>query len=134
MSSSLQPHGLQHDREANSWSLLKSTSIESMMPSNHLILCHSLLLLPSIFPCFSVFSKQLTLPIRWLKCWSFNFSISPCNEYSGLISSSIDWVGLLAVSGTLKESFPTPQFKHTYIIFILKRFPPYNYEKMIYRM
>ena len=71
--------------------LLKHLYIELVMSSNHLILCHSLLLLPSIFPCFSVFSKQLTLPIRWLKYWRFSFNISPSREHSGLISFRIDW-------------------------------------------
>ena len=78
-------------------------SIESLMPSNHLILCHPLLLLPSVFPSIRVFSKELALHIRWLKYWSFSFSISLSNEYSGLISSKIDWLDLLAVQGTLKS-------------------------------
>ena len=78
-------------------------SIESMMPSNHLILCHPLLLLPSIFPSIRVFSKESTLRIRWPKYWSFSFSISPSNEYSGLISFRMDWLDLLAVQGTLKS-------------------------------
>ena len=77
--------------------------IESLMPSNHLILCHPLLLLPSIFPSIRVFSNELTFCIRWLKYWSFSFSISPSNEYSGLISFRIDWFDLLAVQGTLKS-------------------------------
>ena len=76
--------------------------IESMMPPNHLILCYPLLLLPSIFPSIRVFSGELTLCIRWPKDWSFNFSISPSNEYSGFISFRIDWLGLLAVQGTVK--------------------------------
>ena len=87
----------------NSWSLLKLMSIESVMLCNHLILCHPLLLLPSIFPSIRVFSKELVLCIRWPKYWSFNFSISPSNEYSGLISFKIDWLDLLAVQGTLKS-------------------------------
>ena len=78
-------------------------SIESVMPSNHLILCHPLLLLPSIFPCIRVFSKTEALRIRWPKYWSFNFSISSSNEYSGLISFRIDWFDLLAVQGNLKS-------------------------------
>ena len=94
----------------NSWSLLKLTSIESLMPSKHLILCHLLLLLSSIFPSIRVFSNKSVLRIRWPKYWSFSFSISPFNEYSGLISFRIDWLGLLAVQGT-QESSPTPQFK-----------------------
>ena len=78
-------------------------SIESVMPSNHLILCHSLLLLPSIFPSIRVFSKESAFCIRWPKYWSFSFSISPSNEYSGLLSLRIDWFDLLAVQGTLKS-------------------------------
>ena len=87
----------------NSQSLLKFMSIESVMPSNHLILCHPLLLLPSIFPSISVFSIELAFHLRWPKYWSFSFSISPSNEYSGLIYFRIDWFGLLAVQGTLKS-------------------------------
>ena len=83
--------------------LLKPMSIESMIPSNHLILCHPLLLLPSIFPSIRVFSNDSVLPIRWPKDWSFSFSISPSNEYSGLISFRIDWLDLLAGQGTLKS-------------------------------
>ena len=86
----------------NSWSLLKLMSIESVMPSNHLILCRSLLL-PSIFPSIRVFSNESVLCIRWPKDWSFSLSISPFNEYSGLISFRIDWFDLLAVQGTLKS-------------------------------
>ena len=78
-------------------------SIESVMPSNHLILCRPLLLLPSIFPSIRVFSNESALRIRWPKYWSFRFSISPSNEYSGLISFRIDWLDLLAVQGTLKS-------------------------------
>ena len=78
-------------------------SIESVMPSNHLILCHPLLLLPSIFPSIRVFSNESVICIRWPKYWSFSFSISPSNEYSGLISFRIDWLDLLAVQGTLKS-------------------------------
>ena len=84
-------------------SLLKHMSIESVMPSNHLILCHPLLLLPSIFPNIGVFSNESALRIRWPKNWSFSFSISPSNEYSGLISFRIDWFDLIAVQGTLKS-------------------------------
>ena len=87
----------------NSWSLPKLISIESVMPSNHLILCHSLLLLPSVFPSIRVFSDESALHIRWRKYWSFSFSISPSNEYSGLISFRMDWLYLLAVQGTLKS-------------------------------
>ncbi|CAM9628659.1 unnamed protein product [Rangifer tarandus platyrhynchus] len=78
-------------------------SIELVMPSNHLILCCPLLLLPSIFPSIRVFSNESVLRIRWLKYWSFSFSISPSNEYSGLISFRMDWLDLLAVQGTLKS-------------------------------
>ena len=92
----------------NSQSILKHMSNESMMPSNHLILCCPLFLLPSIFPNIRVFFNELALCIRWLKYWSF--SISPSNKYSGLIFFRIDWFDLLAVQGTLKSS-PTPQFK-----------------------
>ena len=94
----------------NSQSLLKLISIESVMPSNHLILCHPLLLLPSIFPSIRVFSNESALRIRWLKYWTFSFNISPSNEHSGLIFFRMNWLDLLAVQGT-QESFPTPQFK-----------------------
>ena len=87
----------------NSRSLLKLISIELVMPSNHFILCHTLLLLPSIFPSIKVFSKELVLHIRWPKHWSFSFSISLSNEYSGLISFRIDLLDLLAVQGTHKS-------------------------------
>ena len=86
----------------NSQSLLKLMSITSVIPSNHLILCH-LLLLPSIIPSISVFSIELVLLIEWPKYWSFSFSISPSNEYSGLVSFRMDWLDLLAVQGTLKS-------------------------------
>ena len=84
-------------------SLPKFICIESVVPSNHLILCHSLLLLPSIFPSIRVFSNESVLHIRWPKYWNFSFSISPSNEYSGLISFRIDWLDLLAVQGTLRS-------------------------------
>ena len=95
MSNSLRPHGLQYARlpslsSTNSWSLLKLMSIESVMPCNHLILCHPLLLPPSIIPSIRVFSNESALRIRWPKYWSFSFSISPSNEYSGLISFRMD--------------------------------------------
>ena len=83
--------------------LLKPMSTESAMPSNHLILCHPLLLLPSVFPSIRVFSNESVLCIRWLKYWHFSFNISPFNEYSGLVSFKIDWFDLLAVQGTLKS-------------------------------
>ena len=102
----------------NSWSLLKLMSIESMMPSNHLILCrHPLLLPPSVFSRIRVFSNESALHIRWPKYWRFSFSISPLNEYSGLISFRMEWLDLLAeisqVGSPLDswESSPTPQFK-----------------------
>ena len=87
----------------NSRSSFKLMSIESVMPSNHLILCHPFLLLPSIFPNIRVFSKESTLCIRWPKYWSFSFNISPSYEHPGLISSRMDWLDLLAVQGTLKS-------------------------------
>ena len=87
----------------SSQSLLKLMSTESVMSSNHLILCHPLLLLPSMFPSIMVFSNESVLCIIWLKYWSFSFSISPSNEYSGLISFGMDWVDLFAVQGTLKS-------------------------------
>ena len=87
----------------NSWSLLKLMSIKSLMPSNHLILYHPLILLPSIFPSIRVFSNESVLRIRWPEYWSFSFSISPSNEYSGLISFRMDWVGVLAVQRTLRS-------------------------------
>ena len=87
----------------NSQSLLKLMSIELVIPSNHLILCHPLLLLPSIFPKIRVFSNESALHIRWPNYWSFRFSISPSNEYSGLISFRMYWLDLLAVQGTLKS-------------------------------
>ena len=106
MSDSSQPHGLQHAKPpsiTSSRSLVKLMSIESMMPSTHLILYHPLFLLPSIFPSIRFFSKELALRIRWPKYWSFSFSISPSNEHAGLISFRIDWLDLLAVQGTLKS-------------------------------
>ena len=99
---------MNHRREAslsitNSRSSLRLTSIELVMPSNHLILCHTLLLLPSIFPSITVFSNESVLCIRWPKYWNFSFKISPSNEHSGLISFKMDWLDLLAVQGTLKS-------------------------------
>ena len=87
----------------NSQSLLKLMSIESVMPSNHLILCHPLLPLPAIFPSIRVFSNELALCIRWPKYWSFSFNISPSNEHPGLISFRMNWLSLLAVQETLKS-------------------------------
>ena len=94
----------------NSWSPLKPMTIESVMPSSHIMLCCPLLLLLSIFPSNRVFSNESVLHIRWPKYWSFSFSISPSNEYSWLISFRTDWLNLLTVQRTLK-AFPTPQFK-----------------------
>ena len=93
-------------------SLLKLMSIESVMSPNHLILCHPLLLLPSIFPNIMVFSNESPLCIRWPKYWSFSFNINPSNEHPGLISFRMDWSDLLAVQGDSQESSPTPQFKN----------------------
>ena len=114
----------------NSWSLLKLMSIESAMPSNHLILRHPLLLLPSVFPSIRVFSNESSLRMRWLQYWSFSFNISPSNEHPGLISFRMDWLDLLAVQGILKSllqhhsskasilwhsSFFLVQFSHPYM-------------------
>ena len=98
----------------NTWSSLKFMSIELVMPSNHLILCHPLLLLPSIFPSIKVFSNESVFPIRWPKYWSFSFSISPSNEYSGLISFRIDWLDLLAVQGLSRVFSNTTVQKHQF--------------------
>ena len=94
----------------NSWNLLKLLATESVMLSNNLILCHPLLLLPSIFPSFTVFSNESALRIRWPEYWSFSFNISPSNEHPGLISFRMDWLDLFAIQGTLENS--TPQFKN----------------------
>ena len=105
MSDSLWLHGLQHTRPPcpwKSWSLPKLMFFEPVMPSNHLIICHPLLL-PSIFPSIRVFSNESTLCIRWPRYWSFSFNISPSNEHPGLISFKMDWLDLLAVQGTLKS-------------------------------
>ena len=104
-SDSLWTQGLQHQASlsiTNSWRFLKLMSIKSVMPSNYIILCHPLLLLPSIFPSIRVFSNESVLHIRWPKYWSFSHSISHSNEYSGLISFRMDWLDLLAVQGTRK--------------------------------
>ena len=118
----------------NSQSLLKLMSIELVMPSNYLILCHPLLLLPSIFPSIKVFSSESVLRIRWPKYWSLNFSISLFSEHSGLISFRIDWLDLLAVQGTLKSllqhhnskasifhcsNFLMVQLSHPYMLLLL---------------
>ena len=98
----------------NSWSSPKPMSIESVMPSNHLILCHPLLLLPSIFPSIRVFSNESTLRIRWPKYWSLSFNISPSDEHPGLISFRMDWLDLLAAQGTLRVFSNTTVLKHQF--------------------
>ena len=98
----------------NSWSLLKLMSIEWVMPFNHLILCHPLLLLPSIFPNNRVFSNDSLVCIRWPKYWSFSFNTSPSNEYPGLISFRMDWLDLLLVQGTLKSLLQHHSSKHQF--------------------
>ena len=109
-------HGLQHDRPpcliTNTQSLIRLMSIELVIPSNHFILCHPLILLPSIFPSIRVFSNELVVCIRWPKYWSF--SISPSNEHSGLISFRMDWLDPLAVQGTLKSLSNTTVQKHEF--------------------
>ena len=124
VSDSLWPHELQHAKPpcpspTNSRNLFKLMSIESVMPSNlcwmaNLILCHLLLLLPSIFLSIRVFSNESALHIRWPKYWNFSFHISPSNEYSGLISFRMDWLDLLAVQGTLKSLFQHHSSKHQF--------------------
>ena len=134
MSDSLWPHGLQYCQASlsitNSQSLLKPMSIELVLPSNHLIRCRPLLLLPSIFPSIRVFSNESALCSRWPKYWSFRCNINPSNVYSGLISYRIDWFDLLAVQGSIKSllqhnnskasilrcsAFFTVQVSHLYI-------------------
>ena len=111
--------------------LLKLMAIESMMPSNHFMLCRPLLL-PSIFPSIRVFSNELTLLIRWPKYWSFSFSISPSNEYSGLISFGMDWLDLLAVQGTLKSFLQYHNSKASIlqcsVFFIVQLSHPYSFD------
>ena len=130
VSNSFRPHEPQHQASlsiTSSWSPPKPMSIESVTPSNHLILCHPLLLLISIFPRIRVFSNESALCIRWPKCWSFSFNNSPSKEHPGLISFRMDWLDLLAAQGTLKgflqnHSFlvlsflysPTLTFIHAY--------------------
>ena len=114
-------------------SLLKLMSIELVMPSNHLILGHPLLLLPSIFPSIRVFSNESVLRIRWPKYWGFSFSISPSNEYSGLISFRMDWLYLLAVQGTLKSLLQHHSSKASILwcsaFFIVQLSHPHDYWK-----
>ena len=116
VSDSLRPHGLQHTQASlsitKSQSLLKVLSIESVITSSHLILCHPLLL-PSIFHSIRVFSNETFLCVRWLKYWSFSFNINPYNEHSELISFRMDWLGLLAVQGTLKSLLQHHSSKET---------------------
>jgi len=112
-----------------SWSLLKLMPIESVMPFNHLIVCHPIIPLPSMFPSIRVFSHESVLPIRWPKYWSFKFSISPSNEYSRLISFRIDWFDLLAFQGTLESLFQQHSLKasilHHSAFFMVQLSHPY---------
>ena len=130
MCNSLRPHELHIAHQASlsftiSLSLLKLTSIESVMPSNHLILFHPLLLLPSVFPSISVFSSESALHIRWPKSWCFSFSISPSNEYSGLISFRIDWFDLLAVHNYGPYGLEPRDYNHSALMpQLLKPGPP----------
>ena len=107
-----------------SQNLLKLISIKLVMPSSHLILCRPLLRLPSIFPSIRVFSNESALHIRWPKYWSFSFSISPSNEYSGLISFRIDWFDLFAVQRTLKSLLQTSEFKNINSLVLSLRYGP----------
>ena len=113
----------------NSQSLHKLMSIESVMPSNHLILCRPLLLLPSVFPRIRVFSNESALRIRWPKYWSFSFNVSPPNEHPGLISFKMDWLDLLAVQGTLKSLYQHHSSKASILLcsafFIVQLSHPY---------
>ena len=113
----------------NSQSLHKLMSIESVMPSNHLILCRPLLLLPSVFPSIRVFSNESALRIRWPKYWSFSFNVSPPNEHPGLISFKMDWLDLLAVQGTLKSLYQHHSSKASILLcsafFIVQLSHPY---------
>ena len=131
--SSLRPHGPQHARLPCSSPtprvLPKLLSIESVMPSNHLLLCHPLLLLPSIFPSIRVFSNESVLHIRWPKYWSFSFNISPSNKHPELISFRMDWLDLLAIQGTLKSLLQNHSSKasilHCSAFFIVQLSHPY---------
>ena len=120
----------------NSQSLLKLMSIESVMPSNHLILCHRLLFLPSIFPTIRDFFNESVLHIRSPKYWSFNFNVSPSNEYSGLTSFRIDWLDLLAVQGTLKSLLEPGLCPKAILVFLgcsflVSAFPPFPDEQFV---
>ena len=132
MSDSLQPHELQHARPScpsPTPRVCWNPSIDSVTPSNHLILCHPLLLLPSIFPYIRVFSNESALCIRWSKYWSFSFSINPSNEHSELISLRMDWLDLLAVQGTLKSLLQHHSSKTSILwcsaLFIVQLLHPY---------
>ena len=132
MSDSLQPHELQHARPScpsPTPRVCWNPSIDSVTPSNHLILCHPLLLLPSIFPYIRVFSNESALCIRWSKYWSFSFSIIPSNEHSELISLRMDWLDLLAVQGTLKSLLQHHSSKTSILwcsaLFIVQLLHPY---------
>ena len=114
VSNTLQPHGLQHASLPQPRSLLKFMSIELVMPSNYLIPCRPLLLLPSIFPSIRVFSSESVLYISWPKYWSFSFKISPSNEHQGLISFRMDWLDPFAVQGTLRVFSNTTVQKHQF--------------------
>ena len=121
VSNSLQPHGLQHANLPSPSPTPGASSnscplIESVMPSNHLVLCHPLLLLPSIFPSIRVFSNESALRMRWPKYWSFSFNISPSNEHPGLISFRMDWLDLLSVQGTLKSLFQHHSSKASIVV------------------
>ena len=116
-SDSLRPHEVQHARlpcPSKTPRAYSNSCLESVMPSNHLILCHLLLLPPSVFPRIRVFSKESVLRMRWPKYWSFSFSISPSNEHPGLIALRMDWLDLLAVQGTLKIFSNTTVQKHQF--------------------
>ena len=108
------PHGLQHTRLHQLPGSLRLMSIESVMPSNHLFLCHPLLLPPSILPSIRVFSSESVLHIRWPNYWNFSFRTRPSNEYSGLISFRMDWLDLLTVQGTMKSSSTTMVKRHQF--------------------
>ena len=131
-------HGLQHCRlpcPSHSWSLLKLMSIRSMTSSNHLILCHPFIFLPSIFPSIRVFSHQSVLRKRWPKYWSFSFSISPSNEYSGVISFRIDWFDLPVVQGTLKSllqhySSKASILRHSAFFLVQLSYPGFPYSSV----
>ena len=118
------------DGITNSWSPPEPMSIESVMPSNHLILSHPLLLLPSIFPSIRVFSNESALRIRWPKCWSFSFNISPSSEHPGLMSFRMDWLYLLSVQGTCKNLLQHHSSKASILqhsaFFIVQLSPPYG--------